>query len=93
MLAAQLAPDAARRLVVIYGFAYDPGRQVRGLRACRARPAREKNTAESAASDFISPKVTPPAVVKAFVDQALEPTRCSSTSRTTPSSTRSIPRV
>ena len=31
----------------------------------------DKNTRGSAASDFISPKVTPPAVMQAFVEQAL----------------------
>ena len=32
----------------------------------------DKNTPEAAASDFISPKVTPPAVMQAFVEQALK---------------------
>ena len=31
-----------------------------------------KNTADSASSDFVSPKVTPSAVVKAYVEQALK---------------------
>jgi alpha-beta hydrolase superfamily lysophospholipase len=36
------------------------------------KPQMEKNTAESAASDFISPKITPTPVIKAFVEQALK---------------------
>jgi pimeloyl-ACP methyl ester carboxylesterase len=32
----------------------------------------EKNTAEAAASDFISPAVTPQPVIRAFVEQALK---------------------
>jgi len=35
-------------------------------------PARAKNTADAAASDFISPKVTAPAVIRAFVAQAMK---------------------
>jgi pimeloyl-ACP methyl ester carboxylesterase len=69
MLTAQLAPTKLGALV-IYGFAYDPDAKFADS-IVPARPAREKNTAESAASDFISPKVTPPAVIQAFVTQAL----------------------
>ncbi len=36
-----------------------------------AEPAREVNTRERAASDFISPKVTPPDVIEAYVVAAL----------------------
>ena len=32
----------------------------------------DKNSPEAAASDFISPNVTPPAVIQAFVQQALK---------------------
>ena len=36
------------------------------------KPQMDKNTPESAASDFISPNVTPQAVIQAFVQQALK---------------------
>jgi pimeloyl-ACP methyl ester carboxylesterase len=36
------------------------------------KPQMEKNTPESAASDFISPNVTPQAVIQAFIQQALK---------------------
>ncbi len=36
------------------------------------KPPREHTTAADAASDFIAPAVTPPAVVKAFVETALK---------------------
>jgi pimeloyl-ACP methyl ester carboxylesterase len=69
MLAAQNAPAKVSALVV-FGFAYDPAAQFSDTEV-PARPAREKNTAASAASDFLSPRVTPRAVVDAFVAQAL----------------------
>jgi pimeloyl-ACP methyl ester carboxylesterase len=69
MLAAQLAPSHVSALVM-FGFAYDPDAAFADTDV-PDRPARAKNTAESAASDFISPAVTPPAVVRAFVTQAL----------------------
>ena len=34
-------------------------------------PLKQRNTRAGAASDFISPKVTPPVVVRAFVDTAI----------------------
>jgi pimeloyl-ACP methyl ester carboxylesterase len=70
MLAAQQAPPRASALVM-FGFAFDPDASFADG-SVPARPAREKNTVESAASDFISPKVTPTAVVRAFVAQALK---------------------
>jgi pimeloyl-ACP methyl ester carboxylesterase len=69
MLAAQQTPPRASALVM-FGFVFDPDASF-GDDSVPARPAREQNTAVSAASDFISPKVTPPAVIKAFVAQAL----------------------
>lgn len=69
MLAAQTTPQRVSALVV-YGFAYDPDQDFTDG-DLPARPAMLKNTARDAASDFVSPKVTPPAVVEAFVAQAL----------------------
>jgi alpha-beta hydrolase superfamily lysophospholipase len=70
MLAAQRSP-ASLGALVIFGFAYDP-KTTFGDEGAPSRPARERNTAAAAASDFISPAVTPPAVVRAFVAQALK---------------------
>jgi pimeloyl-ACP methyl ester carboxylesterase len=70
MLAAQQAPPRASALVM-FGFAFDPDASFADG-SVPGKPAREKNTAESAASDFISPAVTPPAVINAFVAQALK---------------------
>jgi alpha-beta hydrolase superfamily lysophospholipase len=69
MLVAQQNPTRLSALVV-FGFAYDPDGEFVEI-AAPARPPRVRNTADAAAADFISPKVTPPAVVRAFVDQAL----------------------
>ena len=69
-LAAVLTPARASALV-LFGFAFDPDLQFAELPAPE-KPAMEKNTADAAASDFISPKVTPPAVIQAFVEQALK---------------------
>jgi pimeloyl-ACP methyl ester carboxylesterase len=69
MLAAEAVPSKISALVV-FGFAYDPAaRFVDGVRP--ARPPRIRTTAEDARADFISPKVTPPAVVRAFTAEAL----------------------
>jgi alpha-beta hydrolase superfamily lysophospholipase len=70
MLAAQ---QAAPRLsaVVLFGFVFDPdGQFVDG--DVPSQPQKIRNTREAAESDFISPKITPPAVVQAFVQQALK---------------------
>jgi alpha-beta hydrolase superfamily lysophospholipase len=56
---------------VLFGFAYDPDTNFIDLDQ-PDQPARERNTAEAAASDFISPAVTPRAVIDAFVAQALK---------------------
>jgi pimeloyl-ACP methyl ester carboxylesterase len=71
---AQLAAQsAASRMsgLVLFGFVFDPDLQFADS-AAPEKPQMDKNTAENAISDFISPKVTPPAVVQAFVDQALK---------------------
>jgi pimeloyl-ACP methyl ester carboxylesterase len=69
MLAAQRAPRLASSLV-LFGFAFEPGSQFAETTP-DGPPARARNTAAAARSDFISPRVTPPAVIRAFVDQAL----------------------
>lgn len=57
--------------LVLYGFVFDPEAQfVDGI--VTEKPQLAKNTAEAAASDFVSPKVTPQAVIKAYVEQALK---------------------
>jgi pimeloyl-ACP methyl ester carboxylesterase len=67
-----VAQAGAERLsaLVVFGFAYDPDLQFADAET-PARPAMTKNTAAAAASDFMSPRVTPKAVVEAFVAQAL----------------------
>jgi len=69
-MVAQLAPARISALV-LFGFAYDPDAQFIDS-ATPDKPQMDKNTADAAASDFISPKVTPQTVVKAFVEQALK---------------------
>jgi pimeloyl-ACP methyl ester carboxylesterase len=71
---AQLAAQsAASRMsgLVLFGFVFDPDLQFADS-AAPEKPQMDKNTAENAISDFISPKVTPPAVVQAFIEQALK---------------------
>jgi pimeloyl-ACP methyl ester carboxylesterase len=69
MLTAQAVPDRLSALV-LFGFAYDPDLDFADV-TVPDKPAAIRNTAASAASDFVSPAVTPDAVVKAFVAQAL----------------------
>lgn len=69
MLAAQLAADRLSALV-LFGFAFDPDLDFVDV-VLPDKPAMLKNTAASAASDFVSPRVTLEAVKKAFVAQAL----------------------
>jgi len=70
-LAMMVAQTASRvSAVVLFGFAYDPD-AVFAKAPADLKLARARNTTDAAASDFISPKVTPPAVVRAFVAQAL----------------------
>lgn len=69
-MAAQQVPARISALV-LFGFAFDPDAEFVDLPA-PDKPTMDKNTAEAARSDFISPNVTPPAMVKAFVEQALK---------------------
>jgi len=69
MMVGQTSPSRVSS-VVLFGFAYDPDAKFAETPADLIL-VRAKNTADAAASDFISPKVTPPAVVRAFVAQAL----------------------
>ena len=70
LLAAQSSPPPASSLV-LFGFAYDPSLEFADG-ATTPKPLRLPNTRQSATSDFISPLVTPRAVVNAFVAQALK---------------------
>lgn len=66
-------PTARVSGLVVYGFAFDPGVGFADPPVPAAGPPpREPNTAEFARSDFVSPAVTEPAVIRAFVQQALE---------------------
>lgn len=56
--------------VVLFGFTPSPEYNLLPVPSPRVAP-RVRNTADAAASDFITPQVTPPAVVRAFVAQAL----------------------
>lgn len=68
---AAVSGPAKMSALVLFGFLFDPEAEfVDG--DTPDKPEMEKNTGLSAASDFISPKVTPPAVVRAFVEQALK---------------------
>jgi pimeloyl-ACP methyl ester carboxylesterase len=70
MLTAELKPGMMSALV-LFGFVFDPELSFADTEV-PAEPERQKNTAESAASDFITPEVTPSIVIKSFVDQALK---------------------
>ena len=67
---AALADGAGVSNVVLFGFAFDPDLKFADVDP--GKPLREKNTAAAAASDFISPRVTPRAVIVAFTEQALK---------------------
>ena len=56
--------------VVMFGFTPAPEYQIRAVPAPKVAP-KTRNTAEAARSDFITPAVTPSAVIRAFVTQAL----------------------
>lgn len=56
--------------VILFGFTPAPEYQMIAVEAPRVAP-KTKNTADAARSDFITPAVTPPAVIRAFVAQAL----------------------
>jgi pimeloyl-ACP methyl ester carboxylesterase len=69
-MAAMAAPTRMSALV-LFGFAFDPDLQFADLTG-QDKPLMEKNTPEAAASDFVSPKVTPPIVIQSFVEQAMK---------------------
>lgn len=56
--------------VVMFGFTPPPEFQFLAVPPPRVAP-KTRNTAAAARSDFITPSVTPPAVIRAFVTQAL----------------------
>jgi pimeloyl-ACP methyl ester carboxylesterase len=70
MLVAQSDPQRVSALV-LFGFVFDPDTPYLDPPA-PSRPLRLRNTASAAASDFVSPAVTPRVVVEAFVTQALK---------------------
>lgn len=70
MLVAQNSPAHLSSLV-LFGFAFDPAETFSDA-TYPDKPPMLRNTAAAAASDFISPAVTPRAVVNAFVTQALK---------------------
>jgi len=69
-MAAQTAPERVSN-VVIFGFASDPDLEFVEGEAPDA-PAKSRNSAVAAESDFISPEITPRIVVASFVEQALK---------------------
>jgi pimeloyl-ACP methyl ester carboxylesterase len=69
-MVAQAQPSRLSALT-LFGFVFDPDAQFIDP-PLPEKPAMAKNTAESASSDFVSPKITPPQVVKAYVEQALK---------------------
>lgn len=68
-LAAQ-QPEANISALVLFAFAMDPDAKFAAL-APPEQPAMTKTTRADAEMDFISPQVTPRAVIDAFVQQAL----------------------
>ena len=56
--------------VILFGFTPAPDYKLIGVDPPKVAP-KEKNTAEAARSDFITPQVTPPQVIRAFVTPAL----------------------
>ncbi len=69
-LSAQRRPELFRE-VVLFGYPRDPDRRYQPTPP-GAKPARRTNTAEAAASDFITPEVISPAAIKAYVDLSLK---------------------
>jgi pimeloyl-ACP methyl ester carboxylesterase len=65
----QVAPARVSALV-LFGFAYDPDAKFVDP-VMPDVPRREQNTPAAAASDFVSPDVTPRIVIQAFTEQAL----------------------
>jgi pimeloyl-ACP methyl ester carboxylesterase len=68
-LTAQRRPELISALI-LFGYPRDPANPPR-LDPIPATPPRELNTRQRAQSDFISPAVTPPKVVEAYVNAAL----------------------
>jgi len=68
-----VAQQAAAKIssVILFGFLFDPDLEFADAEMPE-KPQMAKNTAENAMSDFISPQVTPRAVVAAFVEQAMK---------------------
>jgi len=69
-LTAQQHPELLSDLI-LYGYPRDPA-AVPTMPPTPDQPPREVNTVERAASDFISPEVTPRAVIDAYVAAALK---------------------
>ncbi|HEX5216731.1 MAG TPA: alpha/beta fold hydrolase [Vicinamibacterales bacterium] len=69
-MAAQFSPARVSALV-LFGFVFDPDLEFLDS-VSSEKPQMSKNTEESAVSDFVSPKVTPPAVIQAFTEQAMK---------------------
>jgi pimeloyl-ACP methyl ester carboxylesterase len=68
-MAAQSAPGRVSNLVM-FGFAFDPLLDFLDVEPA-PKPQMLRNTEAAAASDFVSPAVTPKAVVDAFIQQAM----------------------
>ena len=56
--------------LILFGFTMEPGVDYPAV-PVPAKPARIKTTRADALADFISPQVTPPAIMSAFVAQAM----------------------
>lgn len=69
-LVAQQAPTKISS-VMLFGFLFDPDLEFADGEVTE-KPQMAKNTVENAGSDFISPTITPQAVVRAFVEQAMK---------------------
>ncbi len=69
-LCAQRRPELFRE-VVLFGYPRDPDRRYKPTPA-ETKPERRTNTAEAAASDFITKDVISPAAIKAYVDMSLK---------------------
>ena len=65
----QLQPSLMSH-VILFGFTPSPEYSLLAETPPKVAP-KEPNTADAARSDFITPAVTPPAVIRAFVAQAL----------------------
>lgn len=63
-------PGLALSSLILFGFTHDPDLQY-AVRPAPEKPARIKTIRTDAVGDFISPDVTPPRVLSAFIAQAL----------------------